>query len=73
MPLSQDRNACSFSFGPTGGFFLNEDADTRPPRHPWQAGFVAIRLTGLLAQIGTLDRRKSRSIRRRLEPGTSMH
>ncbi|WP_174297209.1 SDR family oxidoreductase [Sphingomonas bacterium] len=22
-------------FGPTGGFFLNENADTRPPRHPW--------------------------------------
>jgi NAD(P)-dependent dehydrogenase (short-subunit alcohol dehydrogenase family) len=22
-------------FGPTGGFFLNENADTRPPRQPW--------------------------------------
>ncbi len=22
-------------FGPTGGFFRNDNADTRPPRHPW--------------------------------------
>jgi NAD(P)-dependent dehydrogenase (short-subunit alcohol dehydrogenase family) len=29
------RLATLDKFGPTGGFFLNENADTRPPRQPW--------------------------------------
>jgi len=29
------RLATLDGLGPTGGFFLNEDADVRPPRHPW--------------------------------------
>lgn len=29
------RLATLDGFGPTGGFFLNDSADTRPTRHPW--------------------------------------
>ncbi len=29
------RLATLDNLGPTGGFFLNDDSDPRPPRHPW--------------------------------------